>query len=136
MFGRSTVRASAVVCVLLLSCLQAFGANAIGVLHPMCGIPYGYLLYITSFQGHRLEKAIRFKVFGDYGLKLYANQWVDSPRDDDAKSSRIRVVHVSRHWWQPMEMSGDFEIVFADGRKLEGSFKAKYVKPPGLFICE
>jgi hypothetical protein len=34
-----------------------------------------------------------------------------------------------------MEMSGTF-FVFIDGRKLEGSFKAKYVKPAGEFICE
>jgi len=35
-----------------------------------------------------------------------------------------------------MEMSANFVIVFVDGRKLEGSFKAKYVKPAGEFICE
>lgn len=33
-------------------------------------------------------------------------------------------------------MSGNFVIVFGDGRKLEGSFKAKYIKPAGPFICE
>jgi hypothetical protein len=66
---------------------------------------------------------------------LYANQWVDSPQDD-AKSSRIQVVHLSRHWWRTMEMSGNFEIVFYDGRKLEGSFRAKYVKPRAELICE
>ena len=35
-----------------------------------------------------------------------------------------------------MEMSGNFEIVFYDGRKLEGSFRAKYVKPSAELICE
>jgi hypothetical protein len=119
-----------------MSSVRAFGSDATGVLHPACGFPYQYLLDITNFRGHRLEKTIRFKVLGEYGLQLGANQWVDSPRDDDAKSSRIQVVHLSRHWWRTLEMSGNFEIVFLDGRKLEGSFKAKYVKPPGQFICD
>ncbi|MBV9770088.1 MAG: hypothetical protein JOZ32_11000 [Bryobacterales bacterium] len=120
----------------LLLTLRAFAGDDIGVLHPMCGLPYQYILEITNYRGHRLAQAIKFKVFGDYGLQLYANQWVDSPRDDDAKSSRVQILHVSRHWWRTMEMSGNFEIMFTDDRKLEGSFKAKYVKPPGLFICE
>ena len=33
-------------------------------------------------------------------------------------------------------MSGNFEILFADGRKMEGSFKAKYVKPREPIICD
>lgn len=137
MLGRSTARSTAVLCALLTSSAHAFGADATGVLRPTCEYVYRYLLDIKTFRGHRFEKPIRFQVLGDYGLKLHANQWVNSPRNDDAQSSRIQVVHLSRHWWRTMEMSGNFEIVFADGRKLEGSFKAKYVKPPGgPFICE
>jgi len=136
MLGRSTARTSAVLCALLMSSVRAFGVDATGVLRPECGLPYQYLLDITNFRGHRLGRTIQFQVLGDYGLQLHANQWVDSPRQDDAKLSRIQIVHLSRHWWRTMEMSGNFVIVFADGRKLEGSFKAKYVKPPGPFICE
>jgi hypothetical protein len=135
MLDRVTVRTSAILCALLLT-PRAFASDAIGVLHPTCGFPYQYILEITNYRGHRLEQTIRFKVLGDYGLQLEANQWVDSPRDDDAKSSRVQIVHVSRHWWQTMEMSGNFEIVFTDGRKLEGPFRAKYVKPPHPVICE
>jgi hypothetical protein len=135
MLCRLTARISALLCALLLT-VRAFGSDAIGVLHPMCGSPYQYLLEITNYQGHRLEKTIQLKVLGESGLQLYANQWVDSPCQDDAKSCRIQIVHLSRHWWRTMEMSGNFEIVFDDGRKLEGSFKAKYVKPSGSFICE
>lgn len=105
MFGRSTARASAVSCALMLSCLHAFGSDAIGVLRPQCGFPYQYRLEITSFRGHRLEQPIHFKVLGESGLDLYANQWVDSPRDDDAKFSRIQVLHLSHHWWTGTEMS-------------------------------
>ena|SRR5271165_2260232 len=134
MFCRLTARTSALLCALLLT-RRAFGSDAVGVLHPMCGV-FQYLLEITNYQGHRLEKPIQFNVLGESSLQLYPNQWVDSPRADNAKSSRVQIVHVSRHWWRTMEMSGSFEIVFDDGRKLEGPFKAKYVKPPRLVICE
>ena len=120
----------------LLLTLPAFASDAIGVLHPTCGFPYQYILEITDYRGHRLEKAIQFEVLGDYGLRLYMNEWVESRRPTDAMSSRIQIVHVSRHWWRPMKISGNFEIIFRDGRKLEGPFKAKYVKPPSLLICE
>jgi hypothetical protein len=136
MLIRSTARVSALLCMLLSASVSAFAGDAIGVLHPMCGFPYQYILEITNYRGHRLEEPIKFKVLGDYPLQLEAGQWVDSPRDDDAKSSRIQIVHVSRHRRRTMEMFGNFEVVFIDGRKLEGSFRAKYVKPPGEFICE
>lgn len=136
MSGRLTGRTTAVLCALILSCVRASGADSIGVLHPICGFPYRYLLEITNYQGPRLERALQFKVLGESGLRLSANQWVDSPRPDDAKSSRIQIVHLARHWWRAMEMSGNFEIVFGDGTKLEGSFNAKYVKPPNPLICE
>jgi len=135
MLGRVTARTGAILCGMLLT-LRAFASDAVGVLHPMCGFPYQYILEITDYRGHRLEETIKLKVLGDYPLQLEGGQWVDSPRDDDAKSSRIQIVHVSRHRWRTMEMLGNFEIVLIDGRRLEGSFKAKYVKPQGLFICE
>ena len=136
MLGRATARTSVVLCPLLMSSVRSFASDAIWVLRPACGFPYQYLLDIPNFQGHRLEKTIQFKVLGESGLQLYANQWVDSPRQDDTEFSRIQVLSLSRHWWRTMEMSGNFVIVFVDGRKLEGSFRAKYVKPPGEFICE
>jgi hypothetical protein len=129
-------RASAVLCALLVSSVHAFGADATGVFRPTCESVYQYLLDITTFRGHRLGKPIQLQVLGEVGLDLYPKQWVDSPRNDDIKSSRIQVLHLSHHGWRS-EMSGNFEIVFGDGRKLEGSFKAKYVKPlGGPLICE
>jgi hypothetical protein len=135
MLARFTARTSAILSALFLT-LPASASDAGGVLHPTCGFPYQYILEITNHRGQQLEQPIKFKVLGDLGLQLYPNQWVDSPRDDDAKSSRIQVLRVSRHWWRPMEMTGNLEIVFIDGRKLEGSFKARYVKPPAPIICE
>jgi len=136
MLCQGTAQTNAILCTLLISSVSSFGSDAVGILHPQCGSPYQYLLEITNYKGHRLERTIKFKVLGESGLQLYANQWIDSPRQDDAKSSRIQILHLSRHWWRTMEMLGNFEIVFDDSRKLEGSFRAKYVRPPGDFICE
>jgi len=136
MSGRSPARVSALPWMLLLSSACVFGSDATGVLHPRCDHYYQYLLDITTFRGHRLEKTIQFHVLGENGFQLYANQWVDSPSQGDAKFSRIRIVHLSHHWWRGTVMSGNFAIVFADGKKLEGSFEAKYVTPPSQFICE
>jgi hypothetical protein len=136
MLGRGTARTSAVLCTLLISPVSVFGSDATGVLHPTCDSVYRYILDITTFRGHRLEKTVRFHVLGESGFQLYANQWVDSPSEADVKFSQIKIVHLSRHWWRGTVMSGDFVIVFTDSRKLEGSFRAKYVKPPGEFICE
>jgi hypothetical protein len=129
-------RTSAALCALLMSSAHAFGADATGVFRPTCEPVFRCLLDITGFRGHQLEKPITLQVLGDYGLQLHPKQWVDSPRNDDIKSSRIQVLRLSHHWWRS-EMSGNFEIVFTEGREMAGSFKAKYVKPPGgPFICE
>jgi len=83
-----------------------------------------------------LEKTIEFRVLGENGFQLYANQWVDSPSQGDAKFSRIKIANLSHHWWRGTVMSGSFIIEYADSQKLEGSFEAKYVKPPSQLICE
>jgi hypothetical protein len=84
-----------------------------------------------------LPKTIEFHVLGEIGFQLYANQWVDSRGPEGAKFSQIQIVQLSHHWWRGTVMSGNFVVVFVDGKKLQGSFKAKYVKPPGgLFICD
>jgi len=94
-------------------------------------MPYRYMLEITDYRGHRLEQAINFGIILDFHL----NEWVDLP-PGEAKSRRVQVAHLSHHWWQALEMSGNFEIVFADDRRLDGPFKAKYVTPPGRWGCE
>jgi hypothetical protein len=136
MMGRSTVRVSALLAVLPLGSICAFASDATGVLHPTCDVVNQYLLDITSFHGHRLQSPIQFHVFGENGFQLYANQWVDTPGPGDAKVSRIQIVHLSHGRWRGTVMSGNFIVVFGDGKKVEGSFVAKYVEPPGLFVCE
>src|SRR5271166_4344011 len=116
MLGRSTVRVSAFLCTLLLSPVCAFGSDATGVLHATCDHVYQYLLDITTFRGHPLEKTIQLHILGETGFQLYANQWVDSPGPGDATVSRVQIVHLSRHWWRGTVMSGNFVIVFVDGK--------------------
>lgn len=135
MLGRLAARVIAILWALSLT-LHASASDAIGVLHPLCGFPYQYVLEITAYRGHKLERKLQFKVLGLPALAAYGNQWVDSPRQDDANFGRIQIVRVSRHWWRALEMSGNFEIEFTDGRHMEGSFKARYLKPPTPVICE
>ena len=125
----------AVVCALLMSSERVFGDDATGDLRPICGFLINSL-DITNFEGRRVENPIQFKVLGDFGLQSSLNEWIDSPYPVDATVSRVQVVRLSRHWWRTIEMFGNFVIVFGDGRKLEGSFKAKYVKPQRILICE
>jgi hypothetical protein len=98
MFRRSTVRVSALHCMLLLSSGCAFGSDATGVLHRTCDLAYQYLLDLTTFQGHRLQKTIEFQVLGEIGFQLYANQWVDSRGPEGATFSQIQIVQLSHHW--------------------------------------
>jgi hypothetical protein len=116
MLGRSTARVSALLCILLLSSVCAFGSDATGVLHPSCHPIYQYVLEITTFQGHHLEKTIQFDVLGENAFESYANQWLDSPKRGDAKLSRVQIVHLSHHWWRGTVMSGNFEIEYGDGK--------------------
>jgi hypothetical protein len=122
--------------MLLLGSACAFGSDATGVLHPTCNFVRPYRLELTTFHGHRLQQTIEFQVLGESGFDLYANQWLDSPGPGDAKFSRIQIIRLSHHWWRGTVMSGNFIVVFTDGNKLEGSFKARYVQPQGEFICE
>ena len=99
MLIRSTARVSALLSMLLSASVSAFAGDAIGVLHPMCGFPYQYILEITNYRGHRLEEPIKFKVLGDYLLQLEAGQWVEAayaiPEGDIGRMYEILLVSVS-----------------------------------------
>ncbi len=145
MLERSRALTSAALCALLLASAPAFGSDATGLIHfASCDRPYNYRLELTTFGRKRLEKPIAFRILGDLGLQMFANQWIDIPgvecatpgHCENAAFCKIQVVHISCHWWRTMRLSGNFIIRFADGRKLEGSFTAKYVKPPHQIICE
>jgi hypothetical protein len=74
---------------------------------------------------------------------MLPNEWLDElgmecgAADPCAKYfSRIQVLHVSYHREQILRVSGKVTIILDGGRKLEGSFTAKYVKPRYQIICE
>jgi hypothetical protein len=97
-----------------------------GVIHPTCDTIYGYQLELTKYRRHRLEKTIRFKTFGDLGLQMFPNKWLDElgmecGEADPCASffSRIQVLHVS-YYGGMLRLTGNFVIIFADHRKLEG----------------
>jgi hypothetical protein len=143
MFGRTRALYCAALCVLLLGPVPAFGSDASGVFHPTCDIIYGYQLELMRYAGHHLEEPIRFKIFGDMGLQMFPNKWLDEQgmecRDADPCAgyfSRLQVLHVSYHRGHILGLSGKVTIVLGGGRKLEGSFTAKYVKPAQPLICE
>jgi len=89
---------------LLLASAPAFGSDATGVIHPTCDLTYGYQLELTNYGQHRLEKTIGFKIFGDVGLQLFPNRWLDELGQECGEAdpcasffSRIQVLHVSYH---------------------------------------
>jgi hypothetical protein len=131
----------AALCALLLGSAPAFGSDLTGVIHRTCDLPYGYQIELTSYRGHPLEEPIRFKIYGDVGLHMFPNKWLDIQgvecRAADpcaAYFSRVQVLHVSRG--KMLRMSGKVTLVLDSGRKLKGSFTAHYVKPPQPLLCE
>jgi hypothetical protein len=51
-------------------------------------------------------------------------------------SGKIQILHVSYAWRSVRAISGKFVVSYIDGRKLEGSFSAKGIKPATEIICE
>ena len=89
---------------LLLASASALGSDATGIIHPTCDLTYGYQLELTNYGQHRLEKTIGFKIFGDVGLQLFPNRWLDELGQECGEAdpcasffSRIQVLHVSYH---------------------------------------
>jgi hypothetical protein len=120
--------------VLLLGTLRASAADATGSLELTCGFPYRYILEITNFRGHRLKQPIQFRLLDPQDFNL--NRWEDSPGERSAEVSRIQMTRVYRLRRPNWGLSGNFMFVFADGRRMEGSFNAKYVEPRVPAICE
>ena len=94
------------------------------------------------FRKQKLETTIAFTLPGF--LNAFPKEWtrveglqcVGLNACDPIPYSRIRIVRVSHSRWRSMRLSGDFEVRLSDGRKLEGSFEAKEIKPSKDVICE
>jgi hypothetical protein len=136
MAGRAT-RIGALISLLLLGSPAAFGYDAIGVLHSTCDLyDHGYQLELEVFRGRRLQEPVVCDILGEAGLAIFRNRWIEVGCRN-AKFSRIQVVHMSRDTSENLSaLSGGFVVVYADGHKLKGSFRATYIQPPQLLICQ
>jgi hypothetical protein len=68
--------------------------------------------------------------------------WIDVPAMECTGRDQCEValgkIQIVRFWylWRSIRLRGNFVVDFKDGRKLEGSFKAKEIRPPQTIICE
>ncbi len=109
-----------------------------------CSFSERYLLILVGFQTDGAERALEFKVPGvrlepeEDGIQVPVT--VDCARSAQCEifvRGRIQMLRVSRGWRGSLKsISGKFVVTFNDGRKIEGSYTAKYVKPSKLAICE
>jgi hypothetical protein len=109
----------------------------------------GNALHLTSIDGRQPKKPV-VVVFPTEGAWYYLlNTWNDTTgahcpdrKCEPIAHAKFRIQHISKSIFVPFRgriingASGDFSIELADGKKLEGSFKAKTRKPSTQLICE
>jgi hypothetical protein len=110
-----------------------------------CSFSERYRLKLVGFQTEGLEKAIEFKVPDEVFLEQ-EKDWIEVPATVECAQSaqceifgrgKIQILRVSHGWRGRLKsISGKFVVTFNDGRKIEGNFSAKYVKPSTPQICE
>jgi hypothetical protein len=137
--------------LLLLTSLQTLAVEAKGFVRPeACSFFESDRLHLVSIGNHKLNKPIVLKFPGEGAWDYLLNTWsevsgADCSADDRCESvahSKIRIQYVARGIFIPFRgrringISGDFAVEFSDGRKLEGSFRAKTRKPEHQMICE
>jgi hypothetical protein len=133
-------------CCLLLFIPAASATDASGLMRPAsCSFSERYRLRLIGFQTEGLEKALEFKVPDEFVLER-EKDWIDVPLTVECvpsaqceilARSKIQILRVSHDWRGSLKsVSGKFVVRLNDGRKIEGNFNAKYVKPSTLSICE
>jgi hypothetical protein len=108
-----------------------------------CDSPLRYSLELTRIQKKTLRKALVFRI-PDLGFLANEKDWMEVPgvecktpdQCETAVSSKIQIMRVSHRWGNLRRVSGNFVVAFKDGRKLEGSFSAKEIRPLTRIICE
>lgn len=140
-------------CLILLGSVPSFGVRAKGFVRPESCSLYNLLgsdgLHLTSIDGRRLRKPVVLKFPMEGAWYNLIDTWMDTTgaychRADcePITHARVRIRHVSKGMFIPFRgrringVSGDFNIDFSDGKKLEGSFKVKTRKPAVQLICE
>jgi hypothetical protein len=105
-----------------------------------CSFAESYRIDLSRFQ--KKDRALTFKVPETLVTGSWRD-WLEVPGEECTASghceiimkSKIRILHVSPGSVHAKKISGDFEVLFSDGRKREGSFSAKFAKPSTQFIC-
>jgi hypothetical protein len=123
--------------------LPAYGADATGFVRvASCDFLEGCHLSLVRFQKRNMEKTIVLPL--PCALEIIGEDWLDvngkecsmQGRCETVAKSRIQIMRVSHRWMRMRAVFGNFAVEFNDGRKLEGSFKAKEVRSSTLLICE
>jgi hypothetical protein len=142
--GKTVLRR--VICCLLLLVPRAFAKDASGSLKfASCSFFERYRLRLVGFQSEGLEKVLEFKVPGEFVLERQKD-WIEVPvtvecapsaQCETFGRSKVQILRVSHGWRGSLKsISGKFAVTLNDGRKIEGNFNAKYVKPSMPWICE
>jgi hypothetical protein len=135
-----------VICCLLLFIPSASATDASGSMRlASCSFFERYRLKLVGFQTEGSEKALEFNIPSESVLEQ-EKDWIEVPATVECAQSaqceifargKIQILRVSHGWRGSLKsISGKFVVTFNDGRKIEGNFGAKYVKPSTLWICE
>lgn len=136
-------------CSCLLFSPHATGSDATGtVRYYSCSQFRSYHLDLTRFKGRTQEKSIVFIIPGGGVLEqiVHEKKWTAAeamacagPWPGVCESfvdSKIQTLRVTHRWKRYREVSGNFAVEFQDGRKLKGSFTAKFKLPRKPYSCE
>ena len=135
----------AVWCSFVLFAQHATGSDATGVVRfHSCSQFKFFRLDLTRFKGRVLDEANVFIIPGGWVLE-HEKGWMAAdamacagPWPGVCESfvdSKIQILRVT-HRWGRHRVSGNFAVEFQGGRKLKGSFTAKFKLPRKPIICD
>ena len=140
------------VCLLLLASPVTYAVDATGFARTAgCSIVDGEHLQLEKFRGEKLPSPIILRIpqppawptLLDFGwFDVSAENCDPHDRCQFVTHSKIRVLHVSNSWFIPFRgrivngISGEFHVEFPDGRRMEGTFKAKVRESHSKGTCE
>ena len=133
-----------IACLSLFALHAADQSDAIGGMSPVpCSLIYAYRLVLERFQGRILDRSIEFDLpWADWRQKTRVKEWTgvrgmecsEQWHCEAAAEAKVQITKFPR--WGSKTVSGKFVILFRDGRKLEGSLQARYLKRPRPRNCE
>ena len=120
--------------------LSVDGSDATGFIRfANCNVSNQYRLTLLRYRKQKLKKAIVLEIPSEWGLAELTKDWLEVDGKQclgdgpcEVVASKIRDVHFQGGH----AVSGSFAVVVEDGRKLQGTFQAKYIKPLTRIICE